>query len=152
MTLRDRISDDVKTAMKARDQERLGTLRLIQAAIKDRDIAARVSDKSSGDDDGDIVALLAKMAKQREDSITAYESGGRPELAANEKAVLAVIQSYMPQQMSEAEVEAAVKAAIAETGASSIKDMGKVMGALKAKHAGKMDFGKAGARVKAALG
>ncbi len=152
MTLRDRISEDLKTAMKARDTARLGTLRLIHAAIKDRDIAARVGAKGSGDDDADIATLLAKMAKQREDSIAAFDSAGRTELAAQERAELAVIQSYMPRPMDEAEIATAVKAAIEETGADSMKDMGKVMAVLKAAYAGRMDFATASAAVKTALG
>jgi len=151
MGLREQINDRVKEAMKAKDQKRLGTLRLINAAIKDRDIAARseTSRELLGDDD--LLGLFAKMIKQREDSIAAYEAGNRPELAQNERDEIAVIREFMPRQMSAEETRAAIAKVIAETGAASVKDMGKVMNALKERYAGQMDFGKASAAVKSLL-
>jgi uncharacterized protein len=138
--MRDKINDDLKTAMKAGDKDRVGTLRLVNAAIKSADIDARPKDKIS---DADILGVLAKMIKQRRDSIEQFRAGGRPELADKEAAEIAVIEGYMPKQMSEAEAKAAIAAVIKETGAAGPKDMGKVMAALKAKYAGQMDFGKA---------
>jgi hypothetical protein len=138
--MRDKINDDLKTAMKAGDKDRVGTLRLVNAAIKSADIDARPKDKIS---DADILGVLAKMIKQRRDSIEQFRAGGRPELADKEAAEIAVIEGYMPKQMSEAEAKAAIAAIIKETGAAGPKDMGKVMAALKAKYAGQMDFGKA---------
>ncbi|HUO88154.1 MAG TPA: GatB/YqeY domain-containing protein [Rhizomicrobium sp.] len=151
MGLREQINDRVKEAMKAKDQKRLGTLRLINAAIKDRDIAARseTSRELLGDDD--LLGLFAKMIKQREDSIAAYEAGNRPELAQSERDEIAVIREFMPRQMSAEETRAAIAKVIAETGAASVKDMGKVMNALKERYAGQMDFGKASAAVKSLL-
>ena len=151
MGLRERINDSVKDAMKAKDQKRLGTLRLINAAIKDRDIAARTADSRDLSSDDDVLGLLAKMIKQREDSITAYVAGNRPELAQNEKDEIAIIREFMPKQMSAEESQAAIAAVIGEVGATSIKDMGKVMNALKERYAGQMDFGKASGTVKALL-
>ena len=146
--MRDTINDDLKTAMKAGDKDRVGTLRLINSAIKSADIDARPKDKIS---DADILTVMAKMIKQRRDSIEQFTAGGRPELAAKEAAEIAVIESYMPAQMSEADAKAAIAAAIKETGAAGPKDMGKVMAALKAKYAGQMDFGKASAFTKELL-
>ena len=151
MGLRERINDSVKDAMKAKDQKRLGTLRLINAAIKDRDIAARTADSRDLSSDDDVLGLLAKMIKQREDSITAYDAGNRPELAQNEKDEIAIIREFMPKQMSAEESQAAITAVIGEVGATSIKDMGKVMNALKERYAGQMDFGKASGTVKTLL-
>jgi uncharacterized protein YqeY len=151
MALRDDINTAVKEAMKAKDQKRLGTLRLINAAIKDRDIAARTADSRELSSDDDLLGLLAKMIKQREDSVTAYETGGRPELAQNERDEIAIIREFMPRQMDEAEAKAAIAAVVAEVGAASMKDMGKVMAALKQRYSGQMDFGKASAQVKAVL-
>lgn len=148
--LRQRINDDVKTAMKAKD-EALSALRLITSAIKDKDIAARPGNMN-GVSDAEIIDMLQKMVRQRQESIEMYTKGNRPELAAKEQAEIAVIQRYLPKQMSEAETQAAIAAIIAETGASSIKDMGKVMGALKERFAGQLDFAKAGVLVKAQLG
>lgn len=145
--MRKRISDDIKTAMKAGDKAKLGALRLINAAIQSADIEAKTAI-----DDAQTITVMTKMVKQRRDSISQYESGGRPDLADVEKAEIAVIEAYLPKQMDAAETEAAIQAAIAEAGATSAKDMGKVMGILKAKHAGQMDFQKASAAVKAALG
>lgn len=149
--MRDTIANAMKDAMRARDAERLSTIRLIQAAIKDKDIANRGQGRGEATTD-EIVQALGKMVKSREDAAGLYDKGGRPELAAKERAEIAVILGFMPAQMADTEIEAAVAAAIAETGAASIKDMGKVMGVLKGRHAGSMDFGKAGALIKAALG
>lgn len=147
--MRERFTADLKTAMKSGDKQRVGALRLINAALKDRDIEARGQGRSLSNED--ILALLQKMIKSRQESLEIYEKAGRADLAQQERAEIAVISSYLPQQLSEAEVAAAVEAAIAETGAASIKDMGKVVAALKAKHAGRIDFAKASAVVKAAL-
>ena len=151
MGLREQINDSVKEAMKAKDAKRLGTLRLINAAIKDRDIAARTADSRDLLSDDDILGLLAKMIKQREDSVAAFDAGNRPEMAQAERDEIALIREFMPKQMSPEETKAAVAAVISETGAASIKDMGKVMAALKERYQGQMDFGKAGAAVKEAL-
>ena len=147
---RTEITDALKEAMKAKDTMRLGTLRLINAAIKDREIANR---EAGGEvSDADILAILGKMVKQRQESAKAYEEGGRLELAEREQAEIKVINDYLPAQLSEAETEAAVEAAIADTGASSIRDMGKVMGVLKGKYTGQIDFGAVGPMVKTRLG
>ena len=148
--MRTRLTEDMKSAMKSGDKERLGTIRLMQAAIKDLDIAMRGQGKETSD--ADLLGLLAKMVKQREESAKVYIEGGRPELAAKEKAEIVVIQDYLPKQLSDAESEAAIAKVIAETGASGIKDMGKVMAELRARHAGQMDFGKASGMIKAKLG
>lgn len=147
--MRARLTDDMKAAMKSGDKERLGTIRLVQAAIKDLDIAMRGQGKETTD--ADLLGLLAKMVKQREESAKVYIEGGRPELAQKEKAEIVVIQDYLPKQLSDGEAEAAIKAVIADTGASGIKDMGKVMAELRARHAGQMDFGKASGMIKALL-
>lgn len=149
--MREKIAEEVKTAMKARDTGRLTTLRLIQSAIKDRDIANRGVGKEAASDD-EILQILAKMVKQREDSAKAFDDGGRPELADKERAEIVVLRDFQPAQMDDAGVEAAARAAIAETGATSAKDMGKVMAALKTQYAGQMDFSKASAVVKGLLG
>ncbi|MGZ6000141.1 MAG: GatB/YqeY domain-containing protein [Rhizomicrobium sp.] len=151
MGLREQINDSLKEAMKAKDQKRVGTLRLINAALKDRDIAARTETSRALLGDDEILSLLAKMIKQREDSIQAYEAGNRPELAAAERDEIAVIRGFMPRQMSPEEAKAAISKVIADVGAASIKDMGKVMAALKERFAGQMDFGKASGAVKEAL-
>lgn len=148
--MRERITQDVKTAMLAKDKQRTAALRLIAAAIKDRDIQARGEGTETASDT-QLIDLLAKMVKQRQESARIYEENGRPELAATERAEIAVIEEYLPKQLDEAGVSAAIVDVIAATGASGIKDMGKVMAELKARHAGQMDFGKAGAAVKAAL-
>ncbi|MFA5901385.1 MAG: GatB/YqeY domain-containing protein [Hyphomicrobium sp.] len=145
--MREKINGDLKTAMKAGEKERVGTLRLINAAIKSADIEARPSGKDKISDT-DILSVLAKMVKQRRDSIEQFNAGGRPELADKEQAEIAVIEAYLPQQMSEDEAKAAIVAIIKETGAAGPKEMGKVMAALKAKYAGQMDFGKASALTK----
>ncbi|HLJ51741.1 MAG TPA: GatB/YqeY domain-containing protein [Rhizomicrobium sp.] len=151
MGLRERINDSLKEAMKAKDQKRVGTLRLVNAALKDRDIAARTETSRELLGDDEILSLLAKMIKQREDSIAAYEAGKRPELADAERAEIAVIREFMPKQMSAQESKAAIAKVIADVGASSIKDMGKVMATLKERFAGQMDFAKASGAVKEAL-
>jgi hypothetical protein len=145
--MRDKINADLKQAMKAGAKDRVGTLRLINAAIKSADIDARPSGKDKISDT-DILSVLAKMVKQRRDSIEQFTAGGRPDLADKEAAEIVVIEAYMPKQMDEAEARSAIAAAIKETGAAGPKDMGKVMGALKAKYAGSMDFGKASAITK----
>jgi uncharacterized protein YqeY len=150
--LRTKISDELKTAMKAGDKFRVSTLRLVSAAIKDRDIQNRTAGPDSGVNDAQIVEVMAKMVKQRQESVAMYEQGGRPELAQQERSEIDIIQSFMPKQLSEAEVKSVVAAVIQETGAQSIKDMGKVMAALKAKYTGQMDMAKAGAVVKSLLG
>jgi len=153
MALRDDITAALKEAMKAGDRKRLGAIRLMQAAIKDKDINARTDGHDSAlTPDSGIVELFAKMVKQRQDSIAAYEQGRRPELAENERGEIAVIQSFMPKQLSEDEARAAVADIIKAVGATSVKDMGKVMAGLKAKYAGQMDMAKAGAIVKGMLG
>jgi uncharacterized protein YqeY len=148
--LRDRFSDTLKTAMKAGEKPRVSTIRLIQAALKDKDIEARGAGRGQASDD-EILALLQKMIKQRQESISIYEANGRPELAAGERAEVAIISEFLPQQLGEDEMRAAIKAAVAETGATSVKDMGKVIGKLRADYAGRMDFGKASGMVKEAL-
>lgn len=151
MSLRDRISSDLKTAMKAKDSEKLATLRLINAAIKDREIAARGDGTNSELSDGDLVAVLTRMVKQRRDSARAYEEAARLDLAEKEIAEIGVIETFLPRQLSDDEIATAIDAAITETGAASVRDIGKVMGLLKARHAGEMDFGKAGAVLKSRL-
>jgi len=148
--MREKINQDLKDAMKARDSAKVDALRMINAALKDKDIEARGAGKTLSEDD--VLALLQKMIKSRQESLEIYEKAGRADLAEKEKGEIAVISAYLPQQLSEAEVAEAVKAAIADVGAASIKDMGKVVAALKAKYAGRMDFAKASAAVKAALG
>lgn len=157
MTLRERLAAALKDAMRAREADRLSTLRLINAAIKDREIASR----TAGEDEGggqtsvgedDILSILGKMIRQRQESARAYEEGGRLELAEKERAEIGVIEEFLPRQLDAAEVAAAVDAAIAETGAASLRDMGRVMAQLKAQHAGQMDFAAVGAIVKARLG
>lgn len=148
--LRDDINNAVKEAMKAKDERKLSTLRMVNSAIKNADIEARGQSKPQLSDD-DILGLLQKMIKQRQESVELYDKGGRAELAAQERDEIAVISAYLPKQMSEDEVKAAIAAVIVETGAAGMKDMGKVIGALKGKYAGQMDFGKASGLVKAAL-
>ena len=145
--MRARISNDIKAAMKSGDKIKTGTLRLINAAIQAAEIEAKTTI-----DEAAVIAVMTKMVKQRRDSIQQYTSGNRPDLAAVEQAEIAIIEAYLPSQMDDAAVSAAITAAIAETGAASPKDMGKVMGVLKAKYAGQMDFQKASAAVKAKLG
>lgn len=147
--MREQFTAMLKSAMKAGDKRRVDTVRMITAALKDRDIEARGQGKEVSD--ADILALLQKMVKSRQESMDIYEKNGRPELAQQEREEIAIIQEFLPKQMSEDEVQAAIKAAIAETGAASVKDMGKVVGALKAKYTGQMDFAKASAMVKGLL-
>ena len=148
--MRAKITEDVKTAMKAGEKDRLSTLRMMQAAIKDRDIANRGLGKEAASED-ELLQLFTKMVKQREESAAIYDKGGRPELAAKEREEIGFIQAYMPKQLSEAETKDAIAAIIAETGAASIKDMGKVMAELRAKFSGQMDFGKASGVIKSLL-
>ncbi|AUJ63470.1 glutamyl-tRNA amidotransferase [Aestuarium zhoushanense] len=152
MDMRERINAALKEAMKAKDAGRLSTLRLISAAIKDREIAARGDGEESVIGDDEVLAILGKMVKQRQESARQYEEGGRLELAEKERGEISVIEDFLPRQLGDAEVEAAITAAMAEVGAESIRDMGKVMGALKAKYTGQMDFGAVGPMVKAKLG
>ena len=148
--MRAKFMDDLKQAMKAGAKRKVDTIRLITAAIKDKEIEARGAGKTIGDDD--ILALLQKMIKSRQESLGIYEGAGREDLALIEREEIAIISSYLPQQMDEAGVKAAISAAIAETGAASVKDMGKVIAVLKARFSGQMDFGKASGMVKAMLG
>ena len=150
--LRARLSDALKTAMKAHDALTVSTVRMILAGLKDRDIAARGKGNADGISDAEIQQLLQSMVKQRRESMVMYEQGNRPELVAQEGAEIAVIEGFMPKQLSDAALEEAVVAAIAATGAQAAKDMGRVMAALRDKHAGQMDFGKAGAVAKKKLG
>jgi len=152
MDLRDRINTALKQAMKDKDQRRLATLRLINAAIKDQEIARRGTEDTAPLSDAEIMAILARMTKQRNESVRAYEEGGRLDLAERERAEIGVIEEFLPRQLDEAEIATAIDRAIADTGASSIRDMGKIMGKLKERHAGQMDFGAVGGRVKARLG
>ena len=152
MGLREQFSDQLKAAMKAKDVRRVSTLRLVLSALKDRDIANRTEASREGIGDDEILTLLAKMIKQREESAAVYDSGGRPELATHEREEVEIIKGFMPKQMSADEVLAAAKAASAETGAASMKDMGKVMAALRAQYAATLDMAKAGPLVKARLG
>jgi len=149
--LRTRLNDALKAAMKAKDELSVSTLRLILAALKDRDIAARSKGNKDGIADGEVLGLLQSMIKQRHESIAAYEKGGRMDLARQEAGEITVIEGFLPRQMGDAEMAAAIDAVIAGIGATSLKDMGKAMGALKQQYAGKMDFGKASALVKARL-
>jgi len=152
MTLRTRINDAVKSAMKAKQADRLSTLRLINAAVKDKEIAARGEGNDDGVSDADLLALMAKMVKQRQESAKAFDDGGRDEMAAKERAEITVIEEFLPTQLDETETAAAIDAAIAEAGATSLRDMGKVMGILKAKYTGQLDFGKVGGLIKSQLG
>lgn len=149
--LRDDINNALKEAMKARDERRVSTLRMMNAAIKDRDIEARGNGKGPLSDE-ELLALFQKLVKQRQDSVELYQKGGRADLVAQEQEEIAIISSYLPRQMSEDEIKEAIAAAIKETGAASVKDMGKVIGALRGKYAGRMDFGKASGLVKGMLG
>jgi uncharacterized protein YqeY len=148
--MRERFTQEMKEAMKAGDKRKLSTVRLIQAALKDKDIEARGTGKGQASDE-EILALLQKMIKQRQESAGIYEQAGRAELAQQEREEADIIAAFLPKQMDEAEVGAAIQAAIAETGAASLKDMGKVIGALRRQYAGRMDFGKVSALVKEAL-
>jgi hypothetical protein len=151
MSLRQQLNDAMKEAMKAKDAKRLATVRLVLAALKDRDIAARTETSRDLLGDDEILSLLAKMIKQRDESATAFDAGNRPELAAGEREEIAIIRTFMPAQMDEAGMKQAAAATIAELGASSIKDMGKVMAAMKERYAGQMDFARASAIIKDSL-
>lgn len=149
--MRESIAGALKDALRNKDKLRTGTLRLVNAAIQDRDIANRGAGKDPVDDDG-ILQILTKMVKQREESAKAFEDGGRAELAAQERAEIAIIKEFLPAQMGADEVRAAAQAAIAETGAEGLRDMGRVMAVLKERYPGRLDFGKASALVKELLG
>jgi uncharacterized protein YqeY len=151
-TLRERLSEDLKTAMRGRDQRALSTIRMVLADLKLRDISAREKGNTTGVGEPEIVDMMQKLVRQRRDSIEAYEKGGRPELAQQEAEEIAIIEGYLPKQLDEAETLQAVDAVMAELGASNLKDMGRVMAALKQRFGGTMDFAKAGARVKQKLG
>ena len=151
MGLREQINSALKTAMKEKQSARLGTLRLISAAIKDQDIARRGGEDDAGVSDADILNILGKMSKQRQESVRAYEEGGRLDLAERERKEISIIEEFLPKQLSNDEIEAAIDAAIAEVEATSIRDMGKIMGQLKQKYTGQMDFGALGPQVKAKL-
>jgi uncharacterized protein len=148
--LRDDINNALKDAMKARDERRVSTLRLVNSTLKNADIEARGQGKAQLGDD-EILSVLQKMIKQRQESITLYEQGGRNELAQQERDEITIISAYLPQQLSDEEMRAAIAQAITETGAASMKDMGKVIGALKGRYTGRMDFGKASPLVKQML-
>jgi uncharacterized protein YqeY len=150
-SLREQFTADLKTAMKAGEKGKVAAIRLIQSALKDKDIEARGAGKGEATPD-EILALLQKMIKQRQESIAIYDANSRPELAEGERAEVAVISAYLPQQMSEEEIKAAIEKVIAETGAASVKDMGKVIGSLRAAYAGQMDFAKVSPMVKGLLG
>ena len=150
--LRSRIEEELKLAIRSQDKRRMATLRLIAAAIKDRDIQSRGTGKDDTPTEADLQALLMKMIKQRRESAAAYEKGGRPDLAAQEREEIAIIEEFLPRQMTDEEIAEAVNAVIEEVGAQSLKDMGKVMGALKGKYAGQMDMAKASRLVKEKLG
>ena len=147
MTLKERITEDMKTAMRSGEKDRLAVIRLLQAAIKQREVDERITL-----DDAQVTAVLEKMIKQRKESVMAFEKGARADLVAKENAEISVLQPYLPAQLSETELDALIAEAISSTGAASIKDMGKVMGVVKAKAAGKADMGAVGARIKARLG
>jgi len=147
MSLKARITEDMKSAMRAGEKQTLATIRLLQAAIKQREVDERIQL-----DDAQVLSVLEKMVKQRRESITQFEAGGRADLVASEQAELVVLQGYLPEQLTEAELTALINSAIASTGAASIKDMGKVMGVLKGQAAGRADMGKVGALIKARLG
>jgi uncharacterized protein YqeY len=147
VSLKERITEDMKAAMRAGEKDRLATIRLVLAAVKQIEVDERITL-----DDARLLTVLDKMAKQRKESIAQFESGGRADLVAKEAAELAVIQSYLPAQLSESELDALIAEAIASTGATTVKDMGKVMGVLKSKAAGRADMGAVGARIKQKLG
>ena len=147
MTLRERITDDMKNAMRSGDKDRLGLIRMLQAAIKQREVDERITL-----DDGQTLSVIEKMIKQRRESVVQFEAGGRADLVAKEVAEIAVLADYLPTQLSGAELDALIQEAMAATGATSVKDMGKVMGIVKGKAAGRADMGAVGARVKALLG
>ena len=147
MALKERVTEDMKTAMRAADKERLGTVRLLLAAIKQREVDERITL-----DDGQVLAVIEKMIKQRREAISQFESGGRSDLVAKETAEIGVLQGYLPTQLTAAEIDALIAEAIAATGAASVKDMGKVMGLVKPKAQGRADMGALSARIKQKLG
>ena len=149
--IREQIKAKLIESMKAKDEQTTGTLRLINAAIKDKDIEARPKGNPNGIDDSAVMSLLQSMVKQRKESIEMYRQGHRDDLAAKEQAEVDIIQSFLPQQMTEEEMKVAIRDVITQTGATSVKDMGKVMGTVKAKYAGRMDMGRASGLIKAAL-
>lgn len=149
--IREQIKAKLIESMKAKDEQAIGTLRLINAAIKDKDIEARPKGNPNGIDDSAVMSLLQSMIKQRKESIEMYRQGHRDDLAAKEQAEVDIIQSFLPQQMTEEEMKVAIRDVITQTGATSVKDMGKVMGTVKAKYAGRMDMGRASGLIKAAL-
>ena len=151
-SLRERIKQGLNEATKSQDKTRTATLRLIVAAIKDRDIAGRTDGRDGGVGEGEIMEVLSKMIKQRRESADTYEQAGRMELAEQERAEIAVIEEFLPKQMDESEIQSAVDSVVSELGAEGLKDMGRVMGELKGRYAGQMDFSKAGPMVKARLG
>lgn len=151
MALREDISNSVKDAMRTKDVVRLSTLRLVNAAIKDRDIAARAEDRCDGIEDSEIMALLSKMVKQRHESASTYEDNGRPELAERERDEIEVIKKFMPTPLTEEELNSVIDGYIRESGATCLKSMGKIMGQIKSEYAGRVDMGKAGAIVKSHL-
>ncbi len=148
MDKREKINASLKDAMREKDQARLSTLRLINAAIKDRDIALRGEGRTGGAGDDEVLEILAKMVKQRHESARSYEEGGRLDLAERERSEILIVEEFMPRKLSQDEVDEAIREAISNTGAASIRDMGKVMGALKERYAGRMDFGAVGPAVK----
>ena len=150
--MHERFNEALKVAIKSQDKVRISTLRLINAAIKDRDIADRTDNGDAGVSEDVVLEILAKMIKQRQESLSAYEEAGRLDLADQERSEIVIIQEFMPRQLEDDEIIAAVDAVLAEVGAETLKDMGKVMALLKQKYTGQMDFGKAGARVKEKLG
>ena len=147
MTLKERITEDMKSAMRAGEKDRLGVIRMLQAAIKQREVDERITL-----DDSQVTSVLEKMVKQRRESIAQFQAGNRADLVAKETAELALLQGYLPTQLSDAELDALISAALAQTGAASVKDMGRVMGIVKGQAAGKADMGAVGARIKARLG
>ncbi len=149
--MRDQINEALKAAVKAKDSRKSSTLRLINAAIKDRDIAARADGNDEGVGDDELLAILGKMTRQRSESAKTYEEAGRIDLAERELEEITVIEEFLPRQLDDEEVDAAIEVAISAVGADSIRDMGKVMGELKGKYTGQMDFGSVGAKVKAKL-
>ena len=150
--LRDSIVESTKDAMRSKDSLRVSTLRLVSAAIKDRDIAARSEDRCDGIEEAEILSLLSKMVKQREESAKTYEDNGRPELAERERSEIEIVREFMPKALSEDEMNSAIAAIVEDTGATCLKDMGKIIGRLKSEYAGRLDMGKAGAIVKGHLG
>ena len=151
MSLREQITGEMKSAMKAGEKARLSTLRLVSAAIKDRDIAARAEDRCTGCEETEIMAILQKLAKQRDESAETYEKAGRLDLAEAERGEAEIVREFLPKPMDSTEIEQAAQTVVSELDASGLKDMGRVMGELKTRYAGRMDFGQAGAKVKTLL-